>query len=219
MRATVGLAMRVLVVDGGIMQAIDGGRGWTTRGRDIDVRKWRVRSGGRPDNGAMTLDHDACYRALATHDARFDGRFFVGVRSTGIYCRPVCTVRSPRKENCRFYPSAAAAEAAGFRPVPALPARARTRLRGGRCVGAHRAGGDRHDRRRLPREPRHRGPGRAHRHHEPPLAPRLRGRARRRAGRVRADAAAAAREAAAHRHRAAGDRRRVRERLCERAPA
>ena len=64
----------------------------------------------------MTLDHDACYRALATHDARFDGRFFVGVRTTGIYCRPVCTVRSPRKENCRFYPSAAAAEAAGFRP-------------------------------------------------------------------------------------------------------
>ncbi len=64
----------------------------------------------------MTLDHDACYRALATHDARFDGRFFVGVRSTGIYCRPVCTVRAPRKENCRFYPSAAAAEAAGFRP-------------------------------------------------------------------------------------------------------
>jgi AraC family transcriptional regulator of adaptative response / DNA-3-methyladenine glycosylase II len=64
----------------------------------------------------MTLTHDACYRALATHDARFDGRFFVGVRSTGIYCRPVCTVRAPRRENCRFYPSAAAAEAAGFRP-------------------------------------------------------------------------------------------------------
>ena len=64
----------------------------------------------------MTLDHQACYRALATHDARFDGRFFVGVRSTGVYCRPVCTVRAPRPENCRFYPSAAAAEAAGFRP-------------------------------------------------------------------------------------------------------
>jgi AraC family transcriptional regulator of adaptative response / DNA-3-methyladenine glycosylase II len=64
----------------------------------------------------MTLDDNACYRALSTHDARFDGRFFVGVRSTGIYCRPVCTVRAPRRENCRFYPSAAAAEAAGFRP-------------------------------------------------------------------------------------------------------
>ena len=64
----------------------------------------------------MTLSQDACYRAFATHDARFDGRFFVGVRSTGIYCRPVCTVRAPRRDNCRFYPSAAAAEAAGFRP-------------------------------------------------------------------------------------------------------
>ncbi len=64
----------------------------------------------------MTLDPDACYRALSAHDARFDGRFFVGVRSTGVYCRPVCTVRPPRRENCAFYPSAAAAEAAGFRP-------------------------------------------------------------------------------------------------------
>jgi AraC family transcriptional regulator of adaptative response / DNA-3-methyladenine glycosylase II len=62
------------------------------------------------------LDADSCYRALATHDARFDGRFFVGVRTTRIYCRPVCTVRLPRRENCRFFRSAAAAEVAGFRP-------------------------------------------------------------------------------------------------------
>src|SRR5690606_24869443 len=47
---------------------------------------------------------------------RFDGRFFVAVSSTGIYCRPVCTVKVPKHENCRFFPSAAAAEAAGFRP-------------------------------------------------------------------------------------------------------
>lgn len=65
---------------------------------------------------AMFLDSDSCYRALATHDARFDGRFFVGVRSTRIYCRPVCTVRLPKRENCRFYQSAAAAEVDGFRP-------------------------------------------------------------------------------------------------------
>ena len=65
---------------------------------------------------AMTLDPDACYRALAAHDPRFDGRFFVGVSSTRIYCRPVCTVRMPRRENCRFFPSAAAAEVAGYRP-------------------------------------------------------------------------------------------------------
>jgi len=64
----------------------------------------------------MLLDADACYRALATHDPRFDGHFFVGVRSTRVYCRPVCTVRMPRRENCRFYPSAPAAEREGFRP-------------------------------------------------------------------------------------------------------
>ncbi len=64
----------------------------------------------------MTLDADTCYRALRARDARFDGRFFVAVSSTRIYCRPVCTVKPPRKENCRFYPSHAAAEAAGYRP-------------------------------------------------------------------------------------------------------
>ncbi len=64
----------------------------------------------------MTFDSDTCYRALTARDARFDGRFFVAVSSTGIYCRPVCTVRPARRENCRFYPSAAAAEADGYRP-------------------------------------------------------------------------------------------------------
>ena len=64
----------------------------------------------------MSLDSDACYRALTAHDPRFDGRFFVGVASTRIYCRPVCTVRLPRRENCRFYASAAAAEVDGYRP-------------------------------------------------------------------------------------------------------
>jgi AraC family transcriptional regulator of adaptative response / DNA-3-methyladenine glycosylase II len=64
----------------------------------------------------MTLDHAICYRALRARDARFDGRFFVAVSSTRIYCRPVCTVKPPRLENCRFFPSAAAAEVAGYRP-------------------------------------------------------------------------------------------------------
>jgi AraC family transcriptional regulator of adaptative response / DNA-3-methyladenine glycosylase II len=64
----------------------------------------------------MELEADHCYRALATHDARFDGRFFVGVSSTGIYCRPVCTVRTPKRENCSFFRSAAAAEVEGYRP-------------------------------------------------------------------------------------------------------
>src|SRR5688572_12180205 len=64
----------------------------------------------------MVLDSSICYRALRARDARFDGRFFVAVSSTRIYCRPVCTVRPPRRENCRFFPSAAAAESNGYRP-------------------------------------------------------------------------------------------------------
>jgi AraC family transcriptional regulator, regulatory protein of adaptative response / DNA-3-methyladenine glycosylase II len=60
--------------------------------------------------------HDVCYRALSTHDPRFDGRLFVGITSTGIYCRPICPARTAKRENCRFFPSAAAAQSAGFRP-------------------------------------------------------------------------------------------------------
>src|SRR4051812_4203071 len=65
---------------------------------------------------AEPLQADACYLALKARDARFDGRFFTGVTSTGIYCRPVCRVRTPKRENCRFFPHAALAESAGFRP-------------------------------------------------------------------------------------------------------
>ncbi len=64
----------------------------------------------------MELDPDRCYDAFIAHDTRFDGRVFIGVRSTGIYCRPVCRVRAPRRKVCEFFVSAAAAEAAGFRP-------------------------------------------------------------------------------------------------------
>src|SRR5213075_1152767 len=85
-------------------------------GAHLHVRKRRMRSDAARIMRVMFLDSDSCYRALATHDARFDGRFFVGVRSTRIYCRPVCTVRLPKRENCRFYQSAAAAEVDGFRP-------------------------------------------------------------------------------------------------------
>lgn len=58
----------------------------------------------------------ACYQALKAHDARFDGHFFVGVSSTHIYCRPVCRVKLPKFENCRFFELAALAESAGYRP-------------------------------------------------------------------------------------------------------
>lgn len=62
------------------------------------------------------LDPRTSYLALKAKDPRFDGRLFVGVTSTGIYCRPVCPARSPLPENCRFFQSAAAAQEAGFRP-------------------------------------------------------------------------------------------------------
>jgi AraC family transcriptional regulator of adaptative response / DNA-3-methyladenine glycosylase II len=64
----------------------------------------------------VNLDRTACYAALKAHDARFDGHFFIGVASTGIYCRPICRVKLPKEENCSFFLSAPAAEAAGYRP-------------------------------------------------------------------------------------------------------
>jgi AraC family transcriptional regulator of adaptative response / DNA-3-methyladenine glycosylase II len=64
----------------------------------------------------MDLDHDACYRAVKLRDVRFDGRFFTAVKTTGIYCRPVCPARTPRSKNVTFFPTAAAAQEAGFRP-------------------------------------------------------------------------------------------------------
>ena len=63
-----------------------------------------------------TLDHDACERARLARDPRFDGRFFIAVTSTGIYCRTICPVRLPRPENVRFFATAAAASEHGFRP-------------------------------------------------------------------------------------------------------
>jgi AraC family transcriptional regulator of adaptative response / DNA-3-methyladenine glycosylase II len=64
----------------------------------------------------MTADDQGYYQALTTRDPRFDGRIFVGVKTTRIYCRPICTVRVPKRVNCVFFASAAAAEVAGFRP-------------------------------------------------------------------------------------------------------
>jgi AraC family transcriptional regulator of adaptative response / DNA-3-methyladenine glycosylase II len=64
----------------------------------------------------MDLDHDACYRAVKLRDSRFDGRFFTAVKTTGIYCRPICPARTPQSRNVIFFPTAAAAQEAGFRP-------------------------------------------------------------------------------------------------------
>jgi AraC family transcriptional regulator of adaptative response / DNA-3-methyladenine glycosylase II len=68
------------------------------------------------DPAPLDLDHDACYRAVAVRDPRFDGRLFLGVKTTGVYCRPICPARTPRQENVLFFPTAAAAHEAGFRP-------------------------------------------------------------------------------------------------------
>ncbi len=64
----------------------------------------------------MLLDHNSCYEALVARDPRFDGVLYVGVTTTGVYCRPVCPARTPRSDRCRFFTAAAAAENAGFRP-------------------------------------------------------------------------------------------------------
>src|SRR5882672_1472819 len=80
------------------------------------------------------MDAEACYRAIEGRDGRFAGRFFLGVRTTRIYCRPGCPARLPRRENVEFFASAAAAEGAGFRAclrcrpdaAPGSPAQAGT---------------------------------------------------------------------------------------------
>lgn len=64
----------------------------------------------------MENDDIIFYNALKAHDSRFDGVFFVGVTSTGIYCRPICTAKLPKKENCRFFKNAESAEKEFFRP-------------------------------------------------------------------------------------------------------
>jgi AraC family transcriptional regulator of adaptative response / DNA-3-methyladenine glycosylase II len=62
------------------------------------------------------MDHRRLYNALRARDARFDGLFFVGVTSTGIYCRPICPAKTPKPANCRFFGTSQEAEQAGFRP-------------------------------------------------------------------------------------------------------
>src|SRR3954469_3043744 len=69
-----------------------------------------------PYRRRMDQDHRRLYNALIARDSRFDGVFFVGVTSTGIYCRPICRVKTPRAANCRFYDSPQQAEQGGFRP-------------------------------------------------------------------------------------------------------
>jgi AraC family transcriptional regulator of adaptative response / DNA-3-methyladenine glycosylase II len=62
----------------------------------------------------MELDHEACYRAISTRDARFDGRIFTAVRTTRIYCRPICPARTPKPENVTFFATAQLAHSGHF---------------------------------------------------------------------------------------------------------
>jgi AraC family transcriptional regulator of adaptative response / DNA-3-methyladenine glycosylase II len=78
-----------------------------------DFREHLGRRRGRIEG--VELDFEWCYRAVDSRDSRFDGWFYTAVTSTGIYCRPSCPARTPLRRNIRFYPSAAAAQAAGFR--------------------------------------------------------------------------------------------------------
>ena len=98
------------------------------------------------DDGGVLPDRETCLAAVASRDARFDGTFFTGVTSTGIYCRPSCPARTPAARNMTFHPSAAAAQAAGFRAckrcrpdaVPGSPqwdVRADTTARAMRLIG------------------------------------------------------------------------------------
>ncbi len=96
----------------------------------------------------MELDSNACFRAVRARDRRFDGRFYVGITSTHIYCRPICTARPANRKNMRFYSNAAAAEGAGFRPcLRCRPERAPGLApvdAVGRLVGAAMAGIEEH---------------------------------------------------------------------------
>jgi AraC family transcriptional regulator of adaptative response / DNA-3-methyladenine glycosylase II len=65
---------------------------------------------------AMEIDFDTCYNAVKNRIKDYDGVFYTGVSSTGIFCRPVCPAVTPKPQNCNFYPSAAAALEAGYRP-------------------------------------------------------------------------------------------------------
>jgi AraC family transcriptional regulator of adaptative response / DNA-3-methyladenine glycosylase II len=82
----------------------------------FDVRKWPDLIVEGVYNPAMRIDDETCFRALAARDTRFDGLFFVGVTTTGIYCRPICTARTPGPGRCRFFSNSARAERDGFRP-------------------------------------------------------------------------------------------------------
>ena len=156
------------------------------------------------------LPADICHAACDAKDRRFDGRFYVGVKSTGIYCRCICSARQVKRANRTFWPSAAAAEAAGFRPCLQVPSRAcagsradrRARRARRRRIHAHRS--------RRARGARARCARRGARRHGPPFAARDWGGVRREPDSNRADRPPARGAPLAERNGPAGNGNRVR---------
>jgi len=104
-------------VDSGLSAALQPCAGGGRAAASDRVRFWRGLTGvTRYARGGMELERHVCDRARRSRDARFDGRFFIAVTSTRVYCRPICPARAPKDENVRYFPTAAAAQAAGFRP-------------------------------------------------------------------------------------------------------
>ena len=98
------------------------------RAAHVDVRIPPDGVTPRRHTGRMYADVERCLRAVLSRDSRFDGQFVTAVVTTGIYCRPSCPVHPPKAENMRFMPNAAAAQAAGYPGVQAVPAGCRTRI-------------------------------------------------------------------------------------------
>jgi hypothetical protein len=156
----------------------------------------------------MKLNPDACYRALAARDARFDGRLFVAVHTTGVYCRPICPARTPKRENVTFYPTASAAQEAGFRPCLRCRPECSPDLAVWRGT-SNTVSRARPDRRRRARSSGGRCPGGAARGRRAPAAPAVQATSRRLADRGRADPPRAVRQAADRRNHLADDRDRA----------
>ena len=166
----------------------------------------------------MELDRRVCDRARKSRDARFDGKFFIAVTSTRIYCRPICPARSPKDENVRYYATAAAAQAAGFRPC----LRCRPEASPGHAglvghVERGVAGAASHQRRRA-RSRGRRGAGRSPRRDGAAPAPAVRAASWRDADRGRAHPPGALRQETDRRNTAADRASRVRGRIRQRAP-
>jgi len=83
---------------------------------DFDVRKWRDARTPQGYIPSVVLEPATLHRALCARDPRFDGLFFVGVKTTGVFCRAICPARTPLLRNCRFFGTALEAQTAGFRP-------------------------------------------------------------------------------------------------------